>query len=398
MSYTKAINSSSSKASAVDGKPVIAAGVSKKPSVGPTRSDSTAIPASRTVSRNESGEPQEVCEGCMSVSSVIECPGDVMCVRFNYNGGLLAVGLNDGQIKIYNMESGKMAYSLSDDEIKTNKLPVTCLKFSPVQQGESPERSCKLLASYASGHVRLWHYKSGRCLHTINELRSSGQTLALTYSPLANQFVTVGADPQIFLYDVNTRQRINTLEATDTRNKMDGHRCRVFAVQYAPTEPHVFLTGGWDDTVQYWDDRERHSFRKFFGPHICGDALDIDPNSGQILTGSWRKECTLQIWDFGSGEKLKDVPDDPPYSSMLYSAQWLGKDLAICGGNAKNMAKIIDRTTLNTLGQLDSLPQGVYSIDNDRQQLGSAAPSCSCIAVAAGHKVYLLQLNANTGS
>lgn len=50
--------------------------------------------------------------------------------------------------------------------------------------------------------------------------------------------------------------------------------------------------------------------RRVFGPHICGDALDILPGNGNILTGSWRKENSVQIWDFASGEKIRDVPDD----------------------------------------------------------------------------------------
>ena len=47
----------------------------------------------------------------------------------------------------------------------------------------------------------------------------------------------------------------------DSRDKMDGHRARVFCVIYHPREQNVLLTGGWDDTVQFWDDRSRHSFR-----------------------------------------------------------------------------------------------------------------------------------------
>ena len=34
---------------------------------------------------------------------------------------------------------------------------------------------------------------------------------------------------------------------------------------------------------------------KFYGPHICGDALDIDSERGQVLTGSWRVDNTLQV-------------------------------------------------------------------------------------------------------
>ena len=55
----------------------------------------------------------------------------------------------------------------------------------------------------------------------------------------------------------------------DSRDKMDGHRARVFSVVYHPRQEHILLTGGWDDTVQYWDDRQRHSFRSSFFVHNC---------------------------------------------------------------------------------------------------------------------------------
>ena len=59
------------------------------------------------------------------------------------------------------------------------------------------------------------------------------------------------------------------------------------------------------------------SNRKFYGPHICGDALDIDPVHDHIITGSWRKDNTLQIWDFGTAEKIKDVPQDHLHGSLV---------------------------------------------------------------------------------
>jgi len=30
------------------------------------------------------------------------------------------------------------------------------------------------------------------------------------------------------------------------------------------------------------------------GPHICGDALDLDADNNQIVTGSWRKKDALE--------------------------------------------------------------------------------------------------------
>jgi len=37
---------------------------------------------------------------------------------------------------------------------------------------------------------------------------------------------------------------------SDGRDVMNGHRLRVFSLQYHPNEPHLMVSGGWDDTVQ----------------------------------------------------------------------------------------------------------------------------------------------------
>ena len=42
---------------------------------------------------------------------------------------------------------------------------------------------------------------------------------------------------------------------------MDGHRLRVLCVKHHPFDENVFVSGGWDDTVQIWDAREDHATR-----------------------------------------------------------------------------------------------------------------------------------------
>ena len=61
----------------------------------------------------------------------------------------------------------------------------------------------------ASGMIKFWHYTSGKCLHTINEVR---QTLASAYNPLGTTLLTAGADPQLHLYNVETKQKVRTME------------------------------------------------------------------------------------------------------------------------------------------------------------------------------------------
>ncbi|KAK0054963.1 nuclear distribution protein nudF-like isoform X1 [Biomphalaria pfeifferi] len=311
-----------------------------------------------------------------------EFNSDVMCCRFNHDGSHLAVGLCDGTIKIFNTLNGQQLYTLSDEDTNKCRLPVTQIRFQPFAEGGKSEYTHIIIATYASGHIKFWHYTSGMCLSTINEVR---QILALTVNPEGTHILTAGAESQINMYDLETRKKVATMEPSDGHDIMDGHRFRVFALQYNPNHPHIFISGGWDDTVQYWDDRKTHSVKKFTGPHLCGDALDIDPIHNHILTGSWRKSHVLQIWDFASAVKIKDVPQDALNHSQLYCAQWLGRDSIICGGTNQNMARIIDRGTLNTTGQLVDLPQGVYCIDNDRQ---GTTPK---IAVGSNRFVYLLR-------
>ncbi len=54
----------------------------------------------------------------------------------------------------------------------------------------------------------------------------------------------------------------------------------------------------------------KHNIRKIVGPHLCGEALDIEPSTKNIVTGSWRKDSSIQVWDFDSGKLIKDIPSD----------------------------------------------------------------------------------------
>ncbi|OWF35598.1 WD repeat-containing protein 38-like [Mizuhopecten yessoensis] len=321
-------------------------------------------------------------DGNLKLLDTIDCPSDVLCCRFNHDGSLLAVGFTDGTIRIYEATHHRLLYSLADEDTQKIRLPVTQIRFRIFGDSDKIEYQNMLIATYASGDVKVWHYTSQSCLHTIHEVR---QTLALAISPLGRRFVTAGADEQIHVYDEETKTKINTLQASDSNRLMDGHRERVFSAIYHPTTPHVFITGGWDDTIQYWDDRERHSVRHFHGPHICGDSLDIDAEHNHILTGSWRKDNALQIWDFPLGKFIKDVPPEPLNASLVNCCQWLGKDSIIAGGSLMHMARIIDRGTLNTTGQFVELPQGVYCVDNDRQGLHPK------IAMGCSHYIYFLR-------
>jgi len=52
--------------------------------------------------------------------------------------------------------------------------------------------------------------------------------------------------------------------------------------------------------------------------------MDIDPVHNHVITGSWRRNNVLQIWDIDSGSKIKDVPQDALHKCMVsHAGEWL---------------------------------------------------------------------------
>ena len=223
----------------------------------------------------------------------------------------------------------------------------TSLRFLP----SSTTRDVQNVAVVASSSGRLWHWHatSGKCLGPRGGAPivedNENQIYALDVRGDGGSFATAGFDGAVRVYDETTQK----LSATLTGGGDDGlynnsyrgnpgvessipggggggggaggHTNRVFGVAYASKNRNVLVSGGWDNTLQIWDERcGGGAVRSIFGPHVCGDAIDIAGVDGggeeieggggttEILTGSWRDNNALQVWDMGTGRLIQDVP------------------------------------------------------------------------------------------
>ena len=74
-----------------------------------------------------------------------------------------------------------------------------------------------------------------------------------------------GLLPQHFVHLIRLLRRTMDVRAcvlySGTFDRVDGHHNRVFAGIYHPSDPNLFITGGWDNTVHFWDARVHGSVR-----------------------------------------------------------------------------------------------------------------------------------------
>ncbi|XP_033225664.1 WD repeat-containing protein 5 homolog isoform X2 [Belonocnema kinseyi] len=216
-----------------------------------------------------------------------------------------------------------------------------------------------LLNIDCSGCIKCWHYLSGQCLYTIRERR---QTLGLTYHPRLPKLVTVGDDTKLILYDEETRTQERIFQASGAPDMMNGHKSRVFCVCFNPASNHEIVSGGWDDTIQFWDVRQPFVLRHITGVHICGEGIAIRSDGKQILTCAWQKENAVQLWDY-STEKLIANLEPEVYKSQLYCGKFINDIFFVCGGSDNNYIRVVDLRTNSTISGIKNLPGGVYSID-----------------------------------
>lgn len=322
-------------------------------------------------------------DGKLKMLHTIEVNSPVLCSKYSHDGKYIAFGCSSGDIKVFLTNGYNHVYTLSPDDNK--KLPVTCIRF------KNPSESTDLYvltATYSSGYIRQW-YMTSKAIS--REIKEPVELFCCDFSYNYSKMSAGGDDNKIRIYDVENMSCVNTLAKGESFEKMDGHASRVFAVKYHPDNEHILLSCGWDNTIQIWDDRDGHAVRRIFGAHVCGDSLDMDPVYYHILTGSWRRDNSLQVWDFDSGRLIKNVSlhGQTPEKSVchLYCAKWAGNDYIACGGSDVNAMQVIEKSSLQTVGYLNNLTQGCYTLDYIEQN------NTSYFTCASGSNIYFMSLN-----
>ncbi|XP_069621004.1 uncharacterized WD repeat-containing protein alr2800-like [Ranitomeya imitator] len=304
----------------------------------------------------------------------------IFSLRFSPSGKQLAVGFGNGAIQIVNVDGGSLGGTLSPGH--RTRQAVTSLSYHP-------KNSNILVGAGADGLISFYDIKSE--LNVLSLTEQENEIHALDFSTDGTMFATAGRDRNIRIYDSQTNEILNFLVAPDFLIDDDltltsGHTRRIFALRFHPSEHHIFVTGGWDDSIKVWDKRmAKEARRVIIGPHICGPGIDI--RNDQILSGSWVARNALQLWDLRSSSLIQDLVFPAPVlqGEFLYAARFCTDHVVLAGGSGTCSARAISTKTQEVLGEVSLCSKAVQTVD--------AAPGGQVVAVAGvGGNLHIAEL------
>jgi RNA polymerase sigma factor (sigma-70 family) len=259
--------------------------------------------------------------------------GPVEAMSLSADGKRLATGADDGAIRLWDVETGKLlrrwdglgamvmgfSVALSPDgkvlatsarsdgaggpeqvvlfDTATGKelrrlgeplaAPCTRLAFSP--DGRSVAAG-----EWEGGKVQIWDAGTGK---EIKAWKAHTETVtALTFTPDGKRLVTGGEDKAVHLWDIETGKEVRSFT---------GHDDRVLCAAVSP-DGKLLVTGAADATARLWDlatDKELHVLK---GHEYAVGAVAFSPNGKSLLTGG--HDGFVRLWEVATGKELRKVP------------------------------------------------------------------------------------------
>lgn len=279
---------------------------------------------------------------------------DTYAVRWNQDDTFVATACGDNTVRLYSTVNGSFTRAL-DCRQSSDIMPVTCLRWRP----NTPLSKTKnvLICGTADGNIYHWHATSGKLLHSINLPRN--QVLCLDYSHDARFFAAGCKDMAVKVFDETTKTQTHNLTG---QGEQSGHSNRIFSARFL--DENTIISGGWDNTIIYWDLRTSSAVRSYYGPHICGDAIDFSSNL--MVTASYTGENQLTLWSVMDGQKLHtQTLRTGDMACTLYAAQFSKSDggkVIVTGGAGTNQGFLFETGTMSMLSLLE-FRSAVFGVD-----------------------------------
>lgn len=214
-------------------------------------------------------------------------------ICYNNYGNQVALSSTPGELTIYSIYDG---VPLANLQQTYTTYQITNCHFHPVEEN-------LLLATSKDGFIFLYDILTGEIVSFSRHLGSN--LLSMNIDTYGETFAIGCADGSIRIYDLENLQRTKALVKLSGRNNSSSSSL-IYTLLYYPDDPNVIISTSGLDKILFWDLRTGNAERSLTGVHVHGQG-SVDVYQNTIITASFRDAKQLEVYDFGTAKKIRDI-------------------------------------------------------------------------------------------
>jgi len=258
-----------------------------------------------------------------------------------------------------------------------------------------------LVSGDVNGQVKVWDVETGGNVLNLKGLSEpktkiggNGPAVVIAYSPNGKIIAgSTNSNADIIIWDAATGAQLKTL-----KGNANYYPNYVSSISFTPDGKNL-ASGYGDHTVILWDVSKGIKLRTLMGHSERVNSVAFSPKGNVIVSGSW--DGTIILWDVATGNKIKNLQDTGFFKFVVYSPN--GKMLASTD-KSKNIV-LFDAMTGSQLLTLKDHAQDANSVvfSPNSKVLASGqgiphvtAPVINLWDIATGTKLMTLKAHADS--
>lgn len=231
---------------------------------------------------------------------------DINSITFSPDYEYLASGGEDGLIKIWNANTGRVIRT-----IKAHHSPITTVKFSPERRF--------ILSVSESGEILIWNIETGKLQAKMTNFDSP--VSAVTFSGQRKYLVAGHENGDLTIMSYRTGNKLDTIKT---------YGSKITALQFASDHQHM-VSATVNGELKLWNIANRRLV-KIFQIKDASEvtAFALSPDGKQLVSGHIRPlpylytdspypHHTLRVWDIDTGLLLRTYPGHSWVKSIGFS-------------------------------------------------------------------------------